>query len=523
MNDDDSEGLATSEGDILAPGSAFGRYTIVRQMGRGGMGEVYEALHTSLKKRVALKVLRPEVARNKKVLARFEREGVAVAKIDHPHVVDVFDVGVVEQMPYLVMEFLDGDDLGSRLKRQPLCSVERTVEIMLPVLSAVQAAHDEGIVHRDLKPANVFLSRTRQGVEVVKVLDFGISKISDGPSLQTLTGGSTLLGTPYYIPPELARGARNADARSDQYSLGVILYQCVTGRRPFAGPTLYETLHAIVQGRFEPPSRLREGLAPGFEAVILRALSRDPAARFADLLSMGRALLPFAAPKVAATWEPLFQSHPVLNTEDRTAPDAIDASGIEAIDPMPSLSGAHEGASLSVSLHRHDTSPSLSRSLSLAQVSALQAPPSVSSGSLEVGPSIQSISHESPLVEAEPPSRRVALWASAALAVLSLGVSAGLIVRARGPSRSAAATPVREAPVVSPVRAPVAAAPVVSPVRAPVAAAPVAAAPVAAAPVPPSADTTVTNTERVAPAASPARRVRPRRNAVSVNGAPILR
>jgi serine/threonine protein kinase len=473
--DDDSE-------ELLAPGTSVGRYLVVRRLGRGGMGEVYEAVHTSLKKRVALKILRPEVAQNKKVLARFEREGVAVARIEHPHVVDVFDVGVYQSMPFLVMEFLDGEDLGTRLKRDGALSPERTAELLLPVLAAVQCAHDEGIIHRDLKPANVFLARTRHGIEVPKVLDFGISKISDGPSVQTLTGGATLLGTPYYIPPELARGARYADARSDQYSLGVILYQCVTGKRPFAGHTLYETLHSIVQGSYEPPSLVRPDLPPAFEGLIMRCLARDPAERFPDLFAVGHALLGFATPRVRAQWEPVFEHH-----------------GAEAIEPM----GPHEGdpqaplfdAQTAPSLVRftdegeHDASTDITPALgqpsppAVAPVAVtaavapttpgspavdfpgfpaemqstnpgLQARPSLSSGSLEVGPTTQSISVELQQAEGHAPPRRWVLWASAALAVLSLGVSVALVQRVgRAPATARLAT-ARPLPPSQPIPAP---------------------------------------------------------------------
>ena len=318
MND---PGAAPNTDEILSPGEDFGRYRVVRRLGRGGMGEVYEAIHATLGKRVALKVLRPEVAQNPKVLARFQREGAAVARVEHPNVVDIFDVGVERDVAFLVMEFLEGEDLGALLRREGALEVSRAVDILLPVLAAVAAAHAEGVIHRDLKPANVFLATTKLGVVTPKVLDFGVSKILDGPSFQNITGPTTLLGTPYYLPPELARGARNADPRSDQYALGVILYQCLTDRRPFAGATLYDTLRAIVHGEYEPAHLVRPSLPREVTDAVARALSRDPDHRFASVLEFGGALIPFASRGVRALWGRVFGLTADIFSEVATRPE----------------------------------------------------------------------------------------------------------------------------------------------------------------------------------------------------------
>ncbi|MEZ4408449.1 MAG: protein kinase [Polyangiales bacterium] len=314
-------GAAQNTDDILSPGEDFGRYRVVRRLGRGGMGEVYEATHATLGKRVALKVLRPEVAQNPKVLARFQREGAAVARVEHPNVVDIFDVGVERDVAFLVMEFLEGEDLGAMLRREGALEVSRAVDILLPVLAAVAAAHAEGVIHRDLKPANVFLATTKLGVVTPKVLDFGVSKILDGPSFQNITGPTTLLGTPYYLPPELARGARNADPRSDQYALGVILYQCLTDRRPFAGATLYDTLRAIVHGEYEPAHVVRPSLPREVADAVARALSREPERRFASVLEFGSALIPFASRGVRALWGRVFGLTADIFSEVATRPE----------------------------------------------------------------------------------------------------------------------------------------------------------------------------------------------------------
>jgi serine/threonine-protein kinase len=204
----------------LKPGFALGRYEIIRRLGRGGMGSVYEAEHVDLRKRVAIKTLKAEYTQNPQILARFLREGVAASRIRHPHVVDVSDVGNEGELAWLVMELLEGEDLGTLLDRERVLAPERAADLLVPVLSAIVAVHEAGIIHRDLKPANIFLAKTRHGAVVPKVLDFGISKmtgvIEDGGSNPfSLTATEALLGTPYFMSPEQVLGARNATRQSD--------------------------------------------------------------------------------------------------------------------------------------------------------------------------------------------------------------------------------------------------------------------------------------------------------------------
>ena len=193
----------------------FDRYEIGSLLGEGGMGSVWKATHLKLQKPVVIKTLRPEHARSDTTRARFVREGEAASRIRHPNVVEIFDVAEFEGSPYLVMEFLEGEDLRALLRRRGALSLDAIVEVMLPVCNAVAAAHDAGVVHRDLKPENIFLSRTRDGALIPKVLDFGISRIDDG-ALSNQTNTGALLGTPRYMSPEQARGERGIDARSDQ-------------------------------------------------------------------------------------------------------------------------------------------------------------------------------------------------------------------------------------------------------------------------------------------------------------------
>jgi serine/threonine-protein kinase len=271
------------------------------------MGAVYEGVHRDLKKRVAIKTLHPSVAMSAEARARFLREGEAASRINHPNVVDVTDVGTEGGVTYLVMEFLEGEDLAALIDRRGAFSVTEAVDVLLPVVGAIAVAHDEGVVHRDLKPGNVFMARTRHGAFKPTVLDFGISKLSAGGgsgNTMALTGTGAAMGTPYYVAPEQFRSAAGADARSDQYALGAILYECVTGRRAHQGESIYEVIRSVGEGAFARPSTYRPDLPPALEEAILRAMRLDPAERFASVQEFGRAILPFASPAAREQWGP---------------------------------------------------------------------------------------------------------------------------------------------------------------------------------------------------------------------------
>jgi hypothetical protein len=295
-------GVLAAAGDELAPGSWLGRYRIVRLLGRGGMGCVYEAIHRDLGKRVAIKTLLPALAASPESRARFLREGQAAARICHPHVVDVTDVVADGRTTYLVMEYLEGEDLGARIGRQGALPLGETADILLPVVAAVAAAHDRGVIHRDLKPENVFLAHTAQHGTCPKVVDFGISKVLGDPGALALTATSTAFGTLYYLPPEQLRGAREADARSDQYALGAVLYECLTGCRAFDGDGIYGVLKNVAEGNYLPARARRPDLPAAVDAAIARALSVDPAGRFPSVRSLAAILLDFASPVLRAHW-----------------------------------------------------------------------------------------------------------------------------------------------------------------------------------------------------------------------------
>jgi serine/threonine-protein kinase len=293
----------------LAPGTELGRYRIVRLLGRGGMGAVYEATHRDLKKRVAIKTLHPAVAAMPGARARFLREGEAASRIRHPNVVDVTDVATEGNVSYLVMEFLEGEDLAALIARTGALPISKAIDVMLPVFAAIAVAHDEGVIHRDLKPENIFLARGRIGGIEPKVLDFGISKLSStgGGNTLALTGTGASMGTPYYMAPEQVRSAAGVDSRSDQYALGAILYECVTGRRAHQGETIYEVIRSVGEGSFAPPRTHRPDLPVKIEEVILRAMRLAPAERFPSVRLLGRSLLPFASPGPRAQWAPALE------------------------------------------------------------------------------------------------------------------------------------------------------------------------------------------------------------------------
>jgi serine/threonine protein kinase len=294
----------------LVPGVAFDSYVVRELIGQGGMAAVYRAEHLLLNKPVALKVMNRGLLVSAPARQRFLLEGRAAASIKHPNVVDITDVGVHDGVPYLVMELLKGEDLEAYLRRRTVLDDGATIRLALPIISALHAAHTSGVVHRDIKPSNIFMSVGPDEQVVPKVLDFGISKVSFDDTKHELmtTPQHQLIGTPRYLPPEALQGARELGPLSDQYSLGVVLYQCVTGRTPFSGDTLVSLLNSLSRGTFEPPRALQPSVSPGLDRVITRALSAEPSERFPTIRDMGRALLELAAERTQMVWGQSFRS-----------------------------------------------------------------------------------------------------------------------------------------------------------------------------------------------------------------------
>ena len=257
-----------------------GRYRLEAPLGSGGMGAVWRAQHVALATPVAIKVIHGGLLENSDVLARFLREARAAASLRGTHVVQIFDFGVEDGVPFIVMELLNGESLQTRLERGPL-SLSETLEVLAQVARALDGAHRAGIVHRDLKPDNLFLCDDN-GHLVVKVLDFGIAKTSGDPAVRTalgLTRTGVMLGTPYYMSPEQAQGTRLIDGRSDLWALGVIAFNCVTGRRPFDSEALGDLVLKICTRDAPAPSSLAE-VPPAFDAWFARAVAKQPEARF---------------------------------------------------------------------------------------------------------------------------------------------------------------------------------------------------------------------------------------------------
>jgi serine/threonine protein kinase len=277
---------------VLPAGTHVGRYEIVRLLGEGGMGTVYEALDARLGRRVALKVLSSSLKGKRKAAKRFAIEAQAAARLGHPNVVRIYDFDMERDIPYMAMELLEGRTLASAVADGPL-TVERTADVLLAVCAGVYAAHQVGIVHRDLKPSNIFLCSDWHGRQTARVLDFGISKVG-GVSASDLTQTGDIVGTSQYLSPEQATGQRHVTEASDQYSLGVVMYECVTQRTPHQGLAMYDLLREVAEGRHERPSVWRADLPTAFEAIVERAMNVRPQHRFPSVYELGRALFPFA-------------------------------------------------------------------------------------------------------------------------------------------------------------------------------------------------------------------------------------
>ncbi len=288
-----------NEGEVLA-----GKYRVERVLGEGGMGIVVAARHLQLDDRVAIKFLRPEAARHSEVVARFQREGRAAVRIKSEHVARVTDVGTLENgAPYMVMEYLDGSDLSALVRERGPLPVEVAVEYLLQACEALAEAHALGIIHRDLKPANLFLVARADGSPCVKVLDFGISKVT-GPTGSvpeaSVTKTAAILGSPLYMSPEQLTSSRDVDARTDLWALGVILYELITARQPFEGEAYPQLVAAIMSVPAVPIEQHRPDLPAALAAAIARCLEKDKARRWPNVAELALALLPFG-PKRSRT------------------------------------------------------------------------------------------------------------------------------------------------------------------------------------------------------------------------------
>jgi serine/threonine-protein kinase len=349
------------EGQVLD-----GKYRIERVIGRGGMGIVVAARHLVLDERVAIKFLLSEQAwMNGEVVARFEREARAAVKIKSEHVVRVIDVGrLASGAPYMVMEFLQGEDLSARLAERGPLPIEQAADFVLHACVALAGAHAAGIVHRDIKPGNLFCTQGGDGEPLVKVLDFGISKLTEaaqrGDGL-SVTKTAAVLGSPLYMSPEQIRSSKDVDLRTDIWSLGVVLFELVAGQVPFPGESFGEVAIKIATLPVPPLAQFRRDAPPGLDAVIARCLAKERDQRYPNMGGLALALAPYASVRGQATVariSRLSQSGPIsTGAFALTEPANSYAPARSAANPQPAALSGSGPTSLSGSGQRPNALP----------------------------------------------------------------------------------------------------------------------------------------------------------------------
>ncbi|MGD0674718.1 MAG: serine/threonine-protein kinase, partial [Polyangiaceae bacterium] len=335
-------GVLPQPGDVIA-----GKYRIESVVGEGGMGVVYAAHHMVLDQRVALKLLLVDAVGGDETVERFVREAQAAARLRSEHVVRVTDAGALDHgLPFLVMEFLQGCDLAELLRLEGPLSPTDCADYMLQSLAALAQAHAAGIVHRDLKPANLFLACRDDGSNILKVLDFGISKQQSSRAQWKELTGKAVLGTPAYMSPEQLRSSKNVDARADVWSLGVVVYELLAGRLPFDGDGPGETFAAVLETTPEPLRSHRPELSAEWEGLVLRCLSRDPAMRFQNVAELAHVLIPLSSGRWAHLLPVIEKAlakpgpHPMSTTGSALVQAAVAAAITSLPPPMPATSAA---------------------------------------------------------------------------------------------------------------------------------------------------------------------------------------
>jgi serine/threonine protein kinase len=296
--------------EVLAPGESpdprlgaqLGEYVVAAHVADGAMGAVYEARNAETRRRVAIKVLHPDVAQDEIAVERFNREYETANMLDHPHVVKVIDFGETgDGSKFMTMEYLVGTELGQVLRTQSGISPARVLRLLAQVAEALEYAHSFGVIHRDLKPDNIFLCESADGDDV-RILDFGSVKlqVETGPKL---TAFGTTLGSPYYMSPEQAKGLPDVDTRTDVFALGAILYEALSGKIAFDAPTVAEILMKIVRQKPAPLTSIRGGLPPAIDGVIDRALAKDKTKRYDTAVALvDAALAAFGVPGHCSDW-----------------------------------------------------------------------------------------------------------------------------------------------------------------------------------------------------------------------------
>jgi serine/threonine-protein kinase len=298
----------------------FGKLRVDSVLGRGGMGTVYRVTHLGTHHQRALKVMNPQIRLHEEALARFLREATVSGTLKSPHVVETLDSG---QLPdgsfYVLMELLEGEPLNDIVERGPM-ALARIGRLLGQACSALALAHDRGIVHRDIKPDNLFIVRHPDGTESVKILDFGIARFrQQSDVLGQLTGENAILGTPLYMAPEQIGNASTADGRADVYALGVVLYEAVSGRKPYTAQSFAELVAHIFDGQSTPLERTAPGLSPRAYEVVRKAMARKAEDRYQSVRELGEALAELEPP-----WTPSSRLDPLAQTARSIVPAPIE-------------------------------------------------------------------------------------------------------------------------------------------------------------------------------------------------------
>jgi serine/threonine-protein kinase len=312
----------------LQEGQHLGPYQIIGPIGQGGMASVYKAYHARLDRYVAVKIMHQMLLEDPTFQTRFEREAQIVARLEHPNIVPVYDYNELENQPYLVMKYIEGRTLKNLLSAGPL-SPEHILAVMTPVASALTYAHQRGVIHRDIKPSNIVLDKD----EMPYITDFGLARIAQmGESTMSQ---DMILGTPQYISPEQARGEKNLDARTDIYSFGVVLYEMVVGRVPFNADTPYSIVHDHIYSRLPMPSSLNPAVPPAVETVLVKALAKNPADRYATANDLINDLRAATTASGAASFVPdqLITPQPVPAVDDNS-PTVIESTPPQFASPV---------------------------------------------------------------------------------------------------------------------------------------------------------------------------------------------
>jgi eukaryotic-like serine/threonine-protein kinase len=319
-------------------GTVVGKYRIERLLGRGGMGSVYEARHLELPKRFAVKFMLPEYAANRSTLHRFENEARAAASLDHANIAAVFDIGRAQDgAPFLVMDYLTGLDAAQLLAQLRQLPTARAANIVYQACLGLAVAHKAGIIHRDIKPENLFVTDAGDGSDLVKILDFGIAKLRH-PDASVATATGTAMGTYYYMSPEQIRDAAKVDERTDVWALGVVLYELLTGNKPFNGKEATQIMYQIVHESQAPLAELRSDLAAGLVAVIDRALQKDAAERWSTVSALAGALAPYTGRSSVHPERELAATAKATQPSPETVPIAVGSTPHVAVATVPEKS-----------------------------------------------------------------------------------------------------------------------------------------------------------------------------------------